>query len=123
LKLTELETRLQRAFAQDAAPAGDPLFRIQVILRRRQAQLRRHLVQGAAWLSLGAALAPLVFQAVDESVESTPVSLGVTALLALAGGVLLVRRYLDFSRLGLAVTGRVRWVIARYRDLWWSVFF
>jgi hypothetical protein len=115
--MTELETRLQRAFAQEAAPAKDPLFRVQIILRRRRAALRRQLLEACGFLCLGAVLAALLLQALEEATLST--RLGVAGLLALVFGVLFARRYLEVPwSPGPLVSARIRSVIGRYWDQW-----
>jgi hypothetical protein len=93
--VTELDTRLQRAFAADASPATDPLFRIQVIMQAQRVALRRQLAEVLGFLCVSAVLAVLVLQTVDEIVESASVRLVVTAILAMAYVVVFTRRYLE----------------------------
>jgi hypothetical protein len=111
--VTEFETRLQRAFAADASPATDPPFRIQVILRRERAALRRHLAEVLGFVCVSAVLAVLVLQAVDEVVESTSVRLVVTAILAMIYVAVFARRYLEIPSFVHDLSARVRSVIWR----------
>lgn len=92
--MADLETRLQRAFAADAPPATDPLFRVQVILRQQRAALRRQLAEGFRYACACSVLTVLVLQVVDEVGESARVRLVVTAILALSYMAIFTRRYL-----------------------------
>lgn len=112
--MTEFETRLQRAFAADASPATDPLFRIQVSLRRERAALRRHLAEALGFVCVSAVLAVLVLQAVYEVVESTSVRLLVIAILTMAYVAVFARRYLGIPSFVEDLSARVRSVIWRH---------
>jgi hypothetical protein len=112
--MTELETRLQRTFAADASPATDPMFRLQVILRRQRAVLRRQLVEALGFACVSAVVAVLVLQAVDEVVQSRSARLVVTAILAMGYVVVFTRRYLGVPLSVQVLSARVRSVISRY---------
>jgi len=81
--MTDLETRLDQALKADAAPARDPMFRIQVMERRGRAALRRRLI-AACGLALGAAMAGALGLAVTQTVLSGTQLLAATAAIAAA---------------------------------------
>ena len=110
--MTEFDTRLQRAFAADASPATDPLFRVQVMLRRQRAALRRQLVEAIGFACVSAILGVLVLQAVDEVVESSDVRIVVTAILAMGYLVVFMRRYLGVPLFVHVLSARARSVIS-----------
>jgi hypothetical protein len=120
--VTELDRRLQRAFAADAAPAADPLFRVQVILRRQRAALRRQLAEAFGGLCLCALLAALVLQSLDEPAGAIKLRFTVATLLAMGTGALLVHRYLEVPWLGHLMSAKVRSIIGRCWDDWKSRF-
>ena len=53
--MTDLEARLEHALTSDALPARDPMFRIEILMRRERAAFRRRLLTGGA-MALGAAI-------------------------------------------------------------------
>jgi hypothetical protein len=110
--LTELENRLQRAFAADALPARDPLFRVQVIIRQQRAALRRQLVEAFGFACASAVLAVLVLRAVDDVVQSSSVHLVVTAVLVMGYVVVLTRRYLGVPLFVRVLSAEVRSAIS-----------
>ena len=112
--MTDLEKRLQRAFAADASPATDPLFRLQVIIRRQRAALRRQFVEALGFACASAVLAVLVLRAVDEVIQSSSARLVVTAILAMGYVVVFMRRYLGVPSFLHVLGARVRSVIWRY---------
>lgn len=112
--MTELETRLQRAFAADASSATDPLFRIQVILRQQRAALRQQLAEVLGFLCVSAVLAVLVLQTVDEVVESTSVRLVITTILAMGYMAFFTRRFLGVPSFLHDLRTRVRSIIWPY---------
>jgi len=92
--VADLETRLQRAFAADAPPATDALFRVHVMLRQERAALRRQLAEALGLACVCSLLTVLVLQALDEILESTAVRLLVTAVLVLGYVAVFALRYL-----------------------------
>jgi hypothetical protein len=114
--VTELDTRLMRAFAADAPAATDPLFRVQVILRRQRAALRRQLAEALGFACVSAVLAVLVLQALDEVVKSSGVRLVVTAILAMGYVVVFTRRYLGVPLFVYLLGARVRSLVWGSRD-------
>ena len=109
--MTELEKRLQRAFAADSSTAMDPLFRVQVMIRRQRAALRRQLVEALGFACASAVLAVLVLRAVDEVVQSSSAPLAVTAILVMGYVVVLTRRYLGVPLFVRILSAEVRSVI------------
>jgi hypothetical protein len=84
--MTDLETRLEQALKAGGPAPRDPMFRIEILLRRERAAFRRRLVAGAA-MALGAALvAALGLSAIDDLVGPGPVRLAAVA----AAGALLI---------------------------------
>ena len=53
--MNDLETRLEHALRVDAPAPRDPMFRIEVLMRRERAAFRRRLLTGGA-VALGAAI-------------------------------------------------------------------
>jgi hypothetical protein len=90
--LSDLETRLERALEADAAPARDPMFRIEILQRRERTAYRR-LALAATALAAGAALiAALIAGLVMASIGGRPIA-------ALAAGLLLLLLFLAAPRL------------------------
>jgi hypothetical protein len=89
--MSDLDTRLDEALTADAPAARDPMFRIQVMLRRERRAFRRQLLAGAAMTLAVAILAALGAVAVDVLVgpgPDRPALMALTAvvlMLALAG--------------------------------------
>jgi hypothetical protein len=106
--VTELDTRLQRAFVADASPATDPLFRVQVIMRRQREALRRRLVDALGFGSISALLAVLALQTADEVVESSSVRLGVTGIVAIGYVLIVTCRYLGIPLFVQVLSARIR---------------
>jgi hypothetical protein len=85
VEMTDLEARLDRALkAGDPAPR-DPMFRIEVLLRRERAVLRRRLARTAVALAAAVALAFIGLAVVDGLVGPGPVR----QALIVAGAVIL----------------------------------
>jgi hypothetical protein len=112
--MTDLETRLQRAFAADAPPATDPLFRVQVILRRQHAALLRQIAEVIGFACVGALVAALVLQALNEVTESTSARLVATAMLAMVYVGIFTHRYLGVPLFVHSLSARIRSILRRY---------
>ena len=85
--MTDLEARLEQALKADDPAPRDPMFRVEILMRRERAAFRRRLL-AAAVTALGVAiLAPLGLGAIGELVGAGPMRL---AAVAAAGVVLTV---------------------------------
>ncbi len=90
--MSDLETRLDQALQADAAPARDPLFRIQIMLRRERMDFRKQAWAAVA-LALGASLlAALVAGLVMAALGGRPIA-------ALAAGLVILVAVLAAPRL------------------------
>src|SRR5215831_3708304 len=96
-RMTEIETRLQRALAADFSPATDILFRVQVFVRQQRAAFRRQLVEALGFACGSALVAALVFRAMDEVVEPRSVRPVVIAVLAMGYVATFAHRHLGIS--------------------------
>jgi hypothetical protein len=112
--VADIETRLQHAFAADALPATDPQFRVQVIMRRQRAALRRWLAEVLGFVCVSAVVAVLALQAVNEIVESANMRVIITIALAVGYMVVFTRRYLEVPSFVHVWGVRVKSVIWRY---------
>ena len=85
--MTDLEARLECALRADDPAPRDPMFRIEILVRRERAAYRRRLLVAGA-MALGAAiLAPLVLGVIVGQVGAGP---GRVAAVAAAGVVLTI---------------------------------
>jgi hypothetical protein len=64
--MSDLDTRLQQALRAEAAPPRDPLFRIEIMLRRERKALRGRMLTSGAMVLTAAILAPFGLAAIDE---------------------------------------------------------
>ena len=63
--MTDLETRLDRAFKADGPPARDPMFRLAVLERRERTALRRKVLASGVLAFVAAVLAALCVGQLD----------------------------------------------------------
>ena len=83
--MTDLETRLEQALKADSPSPRDPMFRIELLLRRQRAAARRQVLIGCAAAFAAAILATLGLGVIDELIAPGPERL---AAVATAGGLL-----------------------------------
>jgi hypothetical protein len=80
---SDLEARLQAALKADAAPARDPMFRVQTLQRHERALFRRQLLAFCALILVAALSAALGLEALAR--PSAGALTAVAAAAALAG--------------------------------------
>jgi hypothetical protein len=81
--MTDLEARLEHALQAGGAPAPDPMFRIQILMRRERSAFHRRVLIGCT-----TALAAAVLLALGLGVIDALASPGTELLARLAGAVL-----------------------------------
>jgi len=100
--MTDLEARLEHALKADVPAPRDPMFRIEILVRRERAAFRRRLLTGGA-IALGAAiLAALGLAAVDQLVGAGPGRLAAVAAAGVMLTGLLTAPYMGAPLRGLA---------------------
>ena len=89
--MSDLDTRLDQALKADAPAPRDPMFRIEVLLRRERAAFRRRLLTAGAMVLGIAILAALGLGAIGDWVrpgpEQTQIVMAAAVVLATALGV------------------------------------
>lgn len=116
--MTDLETRLMRALAADAAPESDPAFRLQVIRKRRLAALRWQLAGAFGYACLYAVLAALTLDAVDEVAAPPAMRVAAPALITIGYVALFLRHYVDLPGFAQTAAERVRSGVRQSLDGW-----
>jgi hypothetical protein len=85
--MTDLEARLDQALKADKPAPRDPMFRIEILVRRERAVFRRRLIAGGAMALAAAILASLGLVAIDDLIGPGPARL---VAVAAAGALLTV---------------------------------
>ena len=82
--MSDFETRLTAALQADPPPAGDPLFRLEVLVRLERARFRRRVGRALVVVGVLAVLAALNVRVIDDWVAADNQRLWVVALAAVA---------------------------------------
>ena len=83
--MTDLEARLERALKAGAPAPRDPMFRIEILMRRESVAMRRRLL-AAGGVALGAAiLTPFILWAIGSLLGASELRL---VVIAIGAGVL-----------------------------------
>jgi hypothetical protein len=80
--MSDLETRLAAALQEEVPPAGDALFRIEVLVRVERARFRRRVVRAVTAAALAAALVSVNVSAIEAWIAAGGHRLGIVALFA-----------------------------------------
>ena len=64
--MSDLDARLERALQAEAATAADPMFRVEVMMRRERRAFRKRLVAASGQALAAAVLTPFVLWAIDQ---------------------------------------------------------
>ena len=99
--MSDVETRLQQALETEAPAARDPMFRVQVLVRREQSALRARLRRGVV-LAFGVA----ILSGIGVSAVIGLVGPGPTRLVLIAAAGVLAGAALAAPYLGLAARWR-----------------
>jgi peptidoglycan/LPS O-acetylase OafA/YrhL len=114
--MTDLETRLAQVLAADAPAARDPLFRIEVMMRREQAALRRRIVAASA-LAFGVAILAAIGFVWTQTLPDGPGRLAALVAIGTVLTALLAAPYLGGTLALRGMLARTRTVVPRLR-LW-----
>lgn len=82
--MSDFETRLTAALQADPPPAGDPVFRIEVLVRLERARFRRRVGRALIVVGVLAVLAALNVRVIDNWLAADNTRLWVAALAAVA---------------------------------------
>ena len=82
--MNDIETRLTAALQADPPPAGDPLFRIETLVRLERARFRRRVGSALAVVGVPAVVAALNVRVIDNWLAADNKRVWVAALIAVA---------------------------------------
>ena len=112
--MTDLEARLDRALKAQGPPPRDPMFRIEVMVRRERAVVRRRLLAACA-LALGVAILGALGLLVTETLADGPQRLAVLAMVGAALMALLATPYLGAAGALRGLRARAAWAMRGIR--------
>lgn len=106
--MTDLEARLERALKVDGLAPRDPMFRIEILMRRERVAMRRQLV-AAGGVALGAAiLTPFILWGIGALLGASELRLAVIGVCAAALTLAFVGPYVGTPSLLRSLSARLR---------------
>lgn len=80
--MTDVEARLERALKADAPATRDPMFRIEILMRRERAAMRRRLAAAGVVALVAAILTPFILTAIGALLGASELRLVVIGIVA-----------------------------------------